>query len=84
MYYIAVFRVRGQTLRLMRELENLHIPASIINTPRGLNIGCGLSIRFDGAYLQKIVKIINSNSYYSFYGIFFVKVNNKGGLIRII
>ncbi len=86
MYYIAVFRVRGQSLRLLRELENSNIPASIINTPGSLNVGCGLSVRFESAYLQRVVRILNGGNYYSLYGIFYVKKSGgqRGGMIKIL
>ena len=75
MYYLIVFKMREQSIRLAKELRAEG--AQIVNTPRELGLGCGLSVRL-AADPDRIWQYLVSRQYTHFYGLFCVRrVNNR-------
>lgn len=67
---IAAFRSRTQVLRLEDALRRAGLNAGVISTPRGVAIGCGLSVRFELGDLQKVTAIfrrLNPQAFVGFY-----------------
>lgn len=52
-FCIAAFRSRQQVIAYERALINSGVRASIMTTPRAVAMGCGLSVRFETADLQR-------------------------------
>ena len=72
-YGIAVFRSRTQTFNFNRILSNKNILCEIINTPREVAIGCGLSVKFELEYLKEVKNLLNVSAFKSFVGFYLVK-----------
>lgn len=70
MFYLAVFRARTQTLSFANLLKSYGVPISIVNTPRHLNISCGISVRFPEDFLQIAEAIIQRRKFDTYAGIF--------------
>ena len=73
MYYLAVFRARTQTLMFDNILKSYGVPTSVINTPRSINVSCGLSVKFDISFKNTADSIINRRRFDSFVGFYLVK-----------
>ena len=67
---LAVFRSRSQAIDCNARLRSLGVPASLINTPREANIGCGLSIKIAPMHLERVRMLIKNLNYSEFYGYF--------------
>ncbi len=74
-YYLAVFKSRTQTLRFYERLRGLGVPCDVVNTPRQASLGCGLSVKFPVSYLSHVRRMISSENYYSYGGLFRVNGN---------
>ena len=70
MYYVAVFRARTQTLTFASLLRSYGANVEIINTPRNLNISCGISARFSANFLPIAKSIISRRTFDTFAGFF--------------
>lgn len=77
---LAVFRSRSQAIDCNARLKALGVPASIINTPREANIGCGLSVKIPINMLDRVKMIIRNLNYSAFYGYYRMQ-NNYGRTI---
>ncbi|MDD2445601.1 MAG: DUF3343 domain-containing protein [Clostridia bacterium] len=71
-YTLAVFRARTQTLLFVKLLNSYGIAVSVINTPRNLNISCGISAKFASIYLNIAEDIIRRRRFDSFAGFYSV------------
>ena len=67
---LAVFRSRSQAIDCNARLKALGVPASLINTPREANIGCGLSIKVPLNTLDRVKLILRNLNYSAFYGFY--------------
>lgn len=70
MFYIAVFRARTQTIIFANLLRSYGVPVSIVNTPRRINVSCGISAKFPAVYKPQADDIIARRQFYSFAGFF--------------
>ena len=77
---LAVFRSRSQAMDCNSRLRSYGINATIINTPREANIGCGLSLKIPQELLNRVRVIIKNGNYSAFYG-FYRMQNNYGRTI---
>ncbi len=66
---IAVYTARNSSVRLLEKLERQRIPARIINTPRELSLGCGLSVEFNDRDFNRVKPIIASTPNTGFAGV---------------
>lgn len=69
-YTLAVFRARTQTLLFANILKSYNIPILIVETPRSLNISCGLSVKFDTKLKSDAQQIIFRRRFDSFAGFY--------------
>ena len=74
---LAVFKSRSQAIDCNARLRGAGIPATLINTPREANIGCGLSVKVPPSFLDRAKFIIRNGNYSAFYGYFRMQ-NNYG------
>lgn len=66
---IAVYTARNSSIRLYEKLNSRKIPARIINTPRELSLGCGLSVEFYERDLNRVKAVIASTPSQSYAGV---------------
>lgn len=70
--YLAVFRARTQTLIFANLLNSYHVPTTIINTPRNINVSCGISVKFAIQYKKIADDIMARRKFDSFAGFYLV------------
>lgn len=78
---LAVFRSRAQAVDCNSRLRSGGVPASLVNTPKEANVGCGLSVKFPQNFLPRAKSLIYGGKYSSFYG--FYTIRNVYGRIFI-
>lgn len=61
-FALAAFRSRQQVFRFDSALRRHGIQASIISTPREIQVGCGLSLQFDLKDAPKAMEIFRRNN----------------------
>lgn len=69
-FLVVVFRARTQTLTFANLLKSYGVNASIINTPRVINVSCGISVRiniYDKGVAQGIILRRRFDSYAGIY-----------------
>lgn len=69
---IAVFRSRTETLNFASLLRSYGVPCSVINTPRTINVSCGISVKFDAQFKQTATLIASRRNFSTFAGFFSV------------
>lgn len=69
-YTIAVFRARSETLAFAALLRSYKVPVQIINTPRKINVSCGISVRFPFLSMDLANKILARRKFDTFVGFF--------------
>ena len=67
---LAVFRSRSQAIDCNARFKAAGIPATLINTPREANIGCGLSIKVPQQLLERARMVVRGANYSAFYGFY--------------
>ena len=72
---LAVFRSRSQAADCNNRLKNFGISASLVNTPKEANVGCGLSVKIPQNLLPRARTIILSARYSAFYGFYTMRTN---------
>lgn len=70
MYYLAVFRARTQTIIFANLLKSYGAPVSIVNTPRRINVSCGISARFAENFKPQAQQVIARRQFSTFAGFF--------------
>lgn len=66
---IAVYTARNSSMQLHQRLNSVRIPSKIVNTPRELSVGCGLSVRFNDGDFHRVKAQVAALSSFSFAGI---------------
>lgn len=69
MTVLAVFRSRAQTLAFLTALRGMGAAAQAVNTPKEAGVGCGISARFEDAFLPRARRALSSGRYSSFSGL---------------
>ena len=67
---LAVFRSRTETLKFASLLRSYRIPCSVINTPRNINVSCGISVKFYAQDRQNVNQILSRRRFDTFAGIY--------------
>lgn len=78
-YVVAVYRSRNVSMQAYNYLVKNGIVASLISTPRGANVGCGLSVKFAYADLSVVSSVISRAE--TFVGFFLVRNTMNGTII---
>lgn len=79
-YYIIVFRARSHTINFANVLRSYKVPCEIINTPRIVNVSCGISVKFfvqDLAIVEQIMSRRNFDTFGGIYQIIGLGANQK-------
>lgn len=69
-YMIIVFRARSHTINFANLLHSYKIPCQIINTPRIVNVSCGISVKFSSMYIKNVQQILSRRYFDTFAGIY--------------
>ena len=69
-YYVIAFRARSHTINFAWILNSYHVRCEIINTPRKVNVSCGISIRFRPKDLATVEQILARRHFDTFGGIY--------------
>ena len=68
MTMLAVFRSRAQSLEYISVLKASGVPAQAVSTPKEAGVGCGISAKFDEAFLSRARSCLAKKQYSSFSG----------------
>ena len=71
-YYIVVFRARSQTINFANLLSSYKVQCQIINTPRKVNVSCGISVKFSSKDIYIVEKLLSRRNFETFGGIFHI------------
>ena len=69
-YMIIVFRARSHTINFANLLQSYKVPCQIVNTPRIVNVSCGISVKFSSLYLKNVQQILSRRYFDTFAGIY--------------
>lgn len=69
-YMIIVFRARSHTINFANLLRSYKVPCQVINTPRRVNVSCGISVKFSSQDLSIVEQIISRRNFDTFGGIY--------------
>lgn len=86
MQIIVAFSSRNDSISFCDLVRKKGFPATLINTPRELSIGCGLSVSIEDRHIIDIRKqlLILTPHYRSYMGTFKVnKVGSRSSVIKI-
>ena len=67
---LAVFRSKTETLNFASILRSYRIPCTIVNTPRTINVACGISVKFSGEHQSTASMIISRRMFSTFAGFY--------------
>lgn len=67
---LAVFRSRTETLNFASLLRSYGVNCSVVNTPRKINVSCGISVQFSNMDLVIAKQIISRRRFDTFAGIY--------------
>lgn len=69
-FVLAVFRSRTETLNFASYLRSYGVNCVVVNTPRSINVSCGISVKFVKAELSIAKEIISRRSFSTFAGFY--------------
>lgn len=75
-YYVFAYSSRTETMQFYRLLSQNRIPCQIINTPRAITLGCGLSVRVAPQYYGSAASLFARSSNQSFLGAYDIIMEN--------
>ena len=75
-YVIAVYRSRNVSMQAYNFLLRNRIVAALVSTPRSINVGCGLSVKFAYSNLSAVSNVLSQGE--TFVGFFLVKNTLNG------
>lgn len=67
---LAVFRSRTETLNFASILRSYGVNCSVVNTPRRINVSCGISVQFSSRNLAVVKQILSRRKFDTFAGLF--------------
>ena len=70
MHYLAVFRARTQTIIFANLFMSYGAPVSVVNTPRRLNVSCGISAKFPAVFKPQAEQVLARRNFDTFAGFF--------------
>ncbi len=81
-YYIVVFRARSHTINFANLLSSYKVQCQIVNTPRKVNVSCGISVKFSPKDLIIVEKLLSRRNFDTFGGIYHIM--GMGDMQRVI
>lgn len=83
-YIIMPFKSRAESIKYSKILKDNGIMNALINTPKEVGIGCGLSVQISIGFYEYAKRIISINKSPSFVGFFLVKKTGKSFTVKSI
>ena len=80
-YAIASFRSRQQVMSFEGQLRRAGVRGEVVSTPREIAVGCGLSVRFDCADMDRVRELCRQTPPQNMIGIY-CAVRPEGGGLR--
>ena len=80
-YGIAAFRSRSQVLHLEAAAKRAGIESKVVNTPRAVAAGCGLSLRVSQEDLPRLQQLLRQTRYETLIGLY--RVETTSGRTRL-
>lgn len=77
-FIIASFRSRTQAAKFENLLKRNKIPCTLINTPREISVGCGVSVKFPEGYMNSVKRLLQTIDPQSYAGLFRINDLNYG------
>ena len=81
-YGIAAFRSRQQVLYFEDLLRKNGVPVGIVTTPRAVALGCGLSVRFNTADVDRVRDMLRRGNPGNLIGLY--RVESSGSKAQIV
>ncbi|MEG1752047.1 MAG: DUF3343 domain-containing protein [Clostridia bacterium] len=75
-FLLAVFRSRTETISFANILSSYGVNSKIINTPRSINVSCGISVLLQPDAKQIVENILARRKFSTFGGLFKIKKIN--------
>ena len=69
-YTLAVFRARNETITFASLMRSYGITVQIVNTPRKINVSCGISVKFYKNNLNVANQLLARRKFDTFVGFF--------------
>lgn len=66
---LAVFRSRTETLNFASLLKSYGVYCSVVNTPRRINVSCGISVQFSAKDISFVKQILSRRKFDTFAGL---------------
>ena len=79
---LIVFRARSETMNFAMLLRSYKISCQVINTPRVINVSCGVSVKTSIAYLEQIDNILQRRKFSSYGGVY--QIEQQGVRSKVI
>ncbi len=67
---LAVFRSKTETLNFASILRSYGVDCVVVNTPRTINVSCGISVKFNADFYGVAKVIISRRAFSTFAGFF--------------
>lgn len=67
---LATFRSRTETLNFASILRSYNVLCAVVNTPRHINVSCGISVKFNAGSRDVVNFILSRRRFDTFAGIF--------------
>lgn len=81
-YVLAIYRSRNVSMRAYNFLLQNGVTCALVSTPRGANVGCGLSVKMDKNALPSYRAVLSQGE--TFVGFFLIKQTYSGSTITKI
>ena len=78
---IAAFRSRLHVMAFERALHGAGVKASVVTTPRAVAMGCGLSVRFEMADLDRARSLLGPQMMGNLIGLYSVEKDAMGRVV---
>ena len=79
---LIVFRARSETMNFAMLLRSYKISCQVVNTPRVINVSCGVSVKTSIAYLDQIDNILQRRKFSSYGGVY--QIEQQGVRSKVI
>ena len=78
MNIIIAFSSRNASMRFSEALRKGGVPSTLVNTPRDLSLGCGISVRVESRFTSKVQNLLLETDKHSYLGTYkLMKSGNK-------
>lgn len=77
-FCIAAFRSRMYVMAFEKTLKAMGVNASVVTTPRAVALGCGLSVRFPPAQLDRVRQALPGAPAANLIGLYQVERDQSG------